>query len=91
VLLNVVVLSTNATVQRGQTYVRIDIERGANARVTLGTLLAGYIDSSGGRAWPGSPLESGTEGPGWIHTIVFRQAIRALRSRRKRHSQPGGA
>jgi hypothetical protein len=71
VLLNVVVLSTNATVQRGQTYVRIDIERGANARVTLGTLLAGYIDSSGGRAWPGSPLEGGTEGRGWIHTVVF--------------------
>lgn len=68
VLLNLAVLPTFNICQRGQCFVRVDIERGENARIVLGTLLQGYIDSSGGRAWPGSPLESAVEGPGFIRT-----------------------
>lgn len=70
VLLNVVVLPLTQIVARGQCYVRIDVERGQNAHVLIGTLLAGYIDSSGGRAWPGSPLESSVEGPGYVHRVA---------------------
>lgn len=69
VLLNVAVLPAFNICQRGQCFVRVDIERGENARLVLGTLLQGYIDSSGGRAWPGSPLESAVEGPGMIRTV----------------------
>lgn len=69
VLLNVLVIAMGTIVVRGQCHVRLDVERGAGAHVTLGTLLAGYIDSSGGRAWPGSPLESAVEGPGYIHAV----------------------
>lgn len=70
VLLNLAVLPTFNICQRGQCFVRVDIERGENARIVLGTLLQGYVDSSGGRAWPGSPLESAVEGPGLSRTYT---------------------
>src|SRR4051812_37666922 len=65
VLLNLVVRAAGALTSRGQCYVRVDIVRGTTTAVVLGTLLAGYIGSYGGRAWPGSPLESPVEGPGY--------------------------
>lgn len=70
-LVNVAVRPLGAVVVRGQCYVRVDVIRGAGATVTLGTLVAGYVGSYAGRAWPGTPLESPYEGGGWIHAHQF--------------------
>lgn len=68
-LLNLMVRPLQANVHRGQCYLRVDVIRGRDATVTLGTLMAGYVISLGGRAWPGSILEGPHDGPGWIHTV----------------------
>jgi hypothetical protein len=66
-LLNVVVRTAGSIIERGQCFVRVDVVRGlTGATIVLGTLLAGYIGSWGGRAWPGTVLESPTEGPGYV-------------------------
>lgn len=70
VLLNLVVRSNTPLMQPGQCYVRLDVQRGdGGAAIVLGTLMAGYVLSQMGRAWPGSALESPQEGPGWIHYL----------------------
>lgn len=67
VLLNLVVRPSTAAVLHGSCFVRVDLVRGIDGAVTqLGTLLRGYVDVSGGLAWPNSPLTAPSEGAGVI-------------------------
>lgn len=59
------------SVERGQCFAQIDLVRGLSGPVTtLGTLLQGYVTSAGGLAYPGSPIVSPLEGPGWFRQIT---------------------
>jgi len=70
VLLNVVILALGQVAIRGECFVRVDVIRGRGAMGTFGTMLSGYVGTWGGLAWPGNPLQSSIEGPGWHHTII---------------------
>lgn len=71
VLLNLVVSAELAFLTPGQLYVRVDVVRGLDgATLTLGTLLAGYVGTWSGRAWPGTPLETPLDGPGALMSYV---------------------
>jgi len=69
-LLNLVIRATNKFVPRGRCFVRIEVLRGRGAAATvIGTLLAGYVGSWGGLAWPGTPLEDPLNGRGYVETF----------------------
>jgi hypothetical protein len=71
VLLNLAVRTAFSSLQPGQCYVRVDVQRGSGTSgLILGTLMAGYVVTVNGRAWPGSALEGPQEGPGWTHCIT---------------------
>lgn len=73
-LLNLAVFVTGATPLIGQTFVILQIVRGTGAGlVLLGTLLQGYVTSTQGLGWPGSPIASSTEGGGYHRTITGTQ------------------
>lgn len=64
-VLNLVVRAAGGTPIVGQCYVIVDVIRGSGgAAVVLGQMLGGYVSSSQGLAWPGSPIASSLEGPG---------------------------
>ena len=61
--------STTAT-EPGQCFVQVDLVRGfSGGLITLGTLLQGYVGGFAALSWPGSPLRTALEGPGFIATI----------------------
>lgn len=66
-LLNLVVRATNATVPTGRCFVRVEVIRGSGATIVLGVLIAGYVGSWGGLAWPGTPLTDPSAGAGYVH------------------------
>ena len=71
VLLNLVATTEQLLVTPGILHVRVDIIRGLEgATQLLGTLLAGYVGSYGGRAWPGTPLETPLDGPGALKSYT---------------------
>lgn len=70
VILNLVARAVGVQVERGECYVRVDVIRGlTGATIVLGTLLAGYVGSWAGIAWPGSPLESPVDGRGRVKLV----------------------
>lgn len=69
-ILNLVIGAITAAIQPGEVYVRADVVRGTGATIVLGTLIAGYVGSWGGRAWPGTPLQMPSDGRGRIRTLV---------------------
>jgi hypothetical protein len=76
-VLNLVVAPIGTIVEAGRCYVRVDIIRGLEGGTTvLGTLVAGYIGSWGGRGWPGHALEQPGDGPGAVR--VYTSAVPAL-------------
>lgn len=70
-LLNVTVFAEGSTPRIGQTYVMVQLVRGiGGAAIVLGTLLAGYVTSTQAIGWPGSPIVSSIEGPGFVRTFT---------------------
>ena len=73
-LLNLSVFLVAGTAKRGQCYVVVKLGRGqGTARIDHQVLLQGYVGTGVNQAWPGNTLQTPTEGPGWIHTIVGTQ------------------
>lgn len=70
-LLNLAVFVDVGTPLIGQTFVMLQIVRGfGGPLVLLGTLLQGYVTSSQGLGWPGSPIQSSIEGGGYYRVMV---------------------
>lgn len=69
-LLNLAAVPFGDVVAVGQCFVRVDVVRGTGARLLVGTLIAGYTGSWGGRAWPGTPLQHPWEGPGFVRRVT---------------------
>lgn len=70
-VLNLTVFASAGTPQIGQTFVIVQLVRGIGpAAIVLGTLLQGYVTSSQGLGWPGSPIQSSIEGGGYLRTIA---------------------
>jgi hypothetical protein len=70
-VLNLTVFANAGSPQIGQTFVIVQLVRGLGAAaIVLGTLLQGYVTSSQGLGWPGSPIQSSVESGGYIRTIV---------------------
>lgn len=71
---NMSVFATTAQPLVGQTFVIIQLVRslGSTAFV-LGTLMQGYVTSTQGLGWPGSPIQSSIEGGGYVRQIVGTQ------------------
>lgn len=62
---------TTGTPQIGRTFVQLRAVRGdSGAAINIGTLTQGYVTESDDLAWPGSPIRSSIEGPGWLRTII---------------------
>lgn len=69
-VLNVTAVATGADVPLGGCFVIAHIIAGLSGGTEiLGTLLQGYVTTIQHRAWPGSPLESSTDGPGRLRQI----------------------
>lgn len=67
-LLNISVVARSVTMPPGRVFIKVDVVRGSTgARIVLGTLLSGYVTSTFSRAWPGAPLETQFDGPGYLH------------------------
>lgn len=70
-LVDLQVRAVAGTPRRGQCYVVVEIVRGFTGDVQpITTLIQGYICDTSNRAWPASPLELSTEGPGNLRTIT---------------------
>lgn len=70
-LLNAAVYVSAGTPTHGETYGRLTVLRGSlGATVELATLTAGYITAGNRIAWPGSPVRSSLEGPGFVRNIL---------------------
>lgn len=70
-VLNVVVFANAGTPVVGQTFVIVQLIRGTGAAaVVLGTLLQGYVTSTQGLAWPGSPIQSSTDSEPYVRNLV---------------------
>jgi hypothetical protein len=69
VMLNLVARSVGTRVRPGECFVRVDVVRGDGGTVTVGTMLSGYLGSWGGRAWPGSELQTPLDGRGFTHVV----------------------
>lgn len=68
---NLSCFATGAPILKGQCFVIVQMIRGLNVSATLlGTLLAGYITATQPVGWPGSPIESSTDGEPVVRTIV---------------------
>lgn len=66
-LLNVVCFASSGAPRRGQTYVKLEVIRGFGLNaVVLGCVCAGYVTASQPLAWPGSPIDSSTDGDGYV-------------------------
>lgn len=70
-LLNCQVFASAGTPRRGQCFVRVQaIQSQTMASLSLATILQGYVADTTARAWPGSPIEMGPDGPGVIRQIT---------------------
>lgn len=70
-VMNLSCFATGGTPKIGQTFVIVQIIRGLGAAaIVLGTLLQGYVTSTQGLGWPGSPIQTSTEGPGYTRIIT---------------------
>jgi hypothetical protein len=70
-ILNVSARVTSGDPQVGQVYVRLLVIRGLGAApINIGTLAQGYATNADDLAWPGAPIRSSVEGPGWIRTLT---------------------
>jgi hypothetical protein len=70
-LLNLTVFASAGAPQIGQTFVIVQLIRGASAAaIILGTLLQGYVTASQHLGWPGSPIQLSTEGQGSLRSIA---------------------
>jgi hypothetical protein len=68
-LLNVGLVGAGASVQFGQLFGRVTLNRGRDAAsVMLGTLLSDYISRNWGIGWPGSPIRSPQDQD---HTAIY--------------------
>lgn len=69
-IVNLAVYAVAGTPRIGQTFVIVQLVRGRTGGVELlGTLLQGYVTSTQGLGWPGSPIITSIEGPGFIRNI----------------------
>lgn len=61
---------SGGTVEHGQCFIQVDLVRGFDGPLTtLGTLLQGYVASTEGLAYPGSPITTPFDGPGYVRVI----------------------
>jgi hypothetical protein len=70
-LLGVAVVATGTSVQRGQTFVSVQLSRGdplTGAIVTV--FLTGYVTSAQPVAWPPGKIEGSTDGRGYIRAFT---------------------
>lgn len=70
-LLNVVAFASSGSPKRGQTFVKLEVIRGfGSSSIVLGCILAGYVTANQPIGWPGSPIESSTDGDGYLRVIT---------------------
>ena len=70
-LLNLSVFAETGAPRLGQCFVRVQLIRGrGDAAVVMGTLVQGYVTGNQDLAWPGSPLQYSTDGPGVIRAVL---------------------
>lgn len=70
-LLNVTVIVASGAPKRGQTFVKLEAIRGGGfATTVLGTLVEGYVTGNQNIGWPGSPIESSTDGDGYARFVT---------------------
>lgn len=70
-ILNVSARVTTGAPSVGQVYARICVIRGLGAApIQIGTLVQGYATEADDLAWPGGPLRTSVEGPGWLRTLA---------------------
>lgn len=70
-LLNLTVFASAGAPRVGQTFVIVQLIRGTGAvAIVLGTLLQGYITSTQGLGWPGSPIQSSIEAGGCVRVLT---------------------
>lgn len=70
-ILNVSARVTTGAPAVGQVYARICVIRGLGAApIQIGTLVQGYATEADDLAWPGGPLRTSVEGPGWIRQMT---------------------
>jgi hypothetical protein len=75
-VLNLVVRAESGSPRVGQCYVTIDVIRGTGpAAIVLGQMVGGYVTASQGLAWPGTPIRTSLEGPGYETTIATYSAM----------------
>lgn len=69
-ILSAVMYASQGTPVRGQCFAQLGLIQGLGASATpLAVLLQDYITSFQALAWPGSPIRSSVDGPGWQHTF----------------------
>lgn len=69
-IVNLTVFASSGSPRIGQTFVIVQLVRGREGGTEiLGTLLQGYVTSTQGLGWPGSPIESSLAGPGYVRSI----------------------
>lgn len=70
-IVNLTVWASEGTPKIGQTFVIVQLVRGREGGTELlGTLLSGYVTAVQALGWPGSPIQSSIEGPGYIRQIT---------------------
>lgn len=70
-LLNLAAFVEGSTPSVGQCFVIVQIVRGLTGpQVLLGTLLQGYVTSTQGLGWPGSPIQNSLDTGGYIKSWV---------------------
>jgi hypothetical protein len=70
-LVDLQVRASGGTPRRGECFVVVELIRGFTGDVQPATtLIQGYVLDTSSRAWPASPLELSTEGPGNLRTIT---------------------
>lgn len=70
-LVDLQVRASGGTPRRGECFVVVEVIRGFTGDVQpTTTLIQGYVCDTSNRAWPASPLELSTEGPGNLRSIV---------------------
>jgi hypothetical protein len=70
-LLNITVFASAGAPLIGQTYVMVQLVRGFGAAaIVLGTLLGGYVTATAALGFPGSPILSPLDGPGYFRVIT---------------------
>jgi hypothetical protein len=70
-LLNVTAFASNGAPKRGQTFIKLQVIHGAGAAATvLGTVLQGYVTATQDLGWPGSPIQTSTDGDGFTRYLT---------------------